>query len=271
MTIKRSRHDENLEYRARMGQLSKAAYSVSTVKIWNSGNTKIRHPGASLKASEIPQLVENALAGDGPIKHGEAFEHFLAVVCDNYRFHTYHFIVAASRQAGGRRRAILLSERTLHGSTDHGKEREYAQRLEAYASELGSPRIMILDHSFNCALPREFRKMGSSMLFSKICLQTRPACELLRATYRDCYAPYIDRYKQGIITKDIKCPSMEGLSQVSTLNMSVDSEGLVELAAKNPRVERELEAICLLSADEEDERLGFPRDTYFRPGTYGNF
>jgi len=268
MSVKRSRHDENLEYRARMGLLSREAFADSAPNSRDFGRQKIRHPGVSLKPSEVPQLVEAALASDGPIKQGEKFEHFLAVVCDNYRFHTFHFIIADALKAGGRRRAIMLSERTLHGSTDFGKEREYAQRLEAYASALGSPRVMILSHSFCSDLPRLLRRVNPSMLFSSILLQHLPACELLREKYRDNYALQVDRYKQGAITKDIKCPAMEALDdQLSAMTLSADEKGRIAITAKTCRMERELEALCLLGADEEDERLGFPRDTYYRRGT----
>lgn len=255
MSTKRSRHDENLEYRARLGLLSKAAFSSDPVKSRDFGYRKTRPAGPTLKPSEVPALVSAALAS-GPIKQGEAFEHFLAVVCDDYRFHAFHFIIAPAL-AGGRRRAVMLSERTVNGSVDFGKDKAYAQQLVDYAAALGSPRVMVHGLSFCSDLIRHLVRLPSNgMNWSNVNLQCPPECEKLRPKYLDGYALTFDRYKQGAFTKVIKCPESEALTaQMSRMAPHVDEIGRAMLTKPGDRMERELEALCLLCLDEERERL----------------
>lgn len=255
MSTKHSRHDENLEYRARMGLLSKTAFSTATVNAWNAGYRKIRPAGPTLKPSDVPALVSAALAS-GPIKQGEEFEHFLAVVCDDYRFHAFHFIVAPARE-GGRRRAVMLSERTVNGSVDFGKDKAYAQQLADYAAALGSPRVMVHGLSFCCTLIRHLVRLpANGMSWSNVNLQHPPECKKQLAKYLDGYALTFDLYKQGAITKAIKCPPIETLDkQMSRMAPHVDQLGRIMLTKPGDRMERELEALCLLCWDEERERL----------------
>lgn len=256
MSTKRSRHDENLEYRARLGLLSKAAYSSDPVKSRDFGYRKTRPAGPTLKPGDVPALVSAALAS-GPIKQGEAFEHFLAVVCDDYRFHAIHFIVAPARGAGGRRRAVMLSERTVNGSVDFGKDKAYAQQLVDYAAALGSPRVMVHGLSFCSTLIRHLVRLPSNgMSWISVNLQCPPECEKQRAKYLDGYAQTFDLYKQGAIKKAIQCPDTEALSaQMSRMISQVDEQGRAMLTKPGDRMERELEALCLLCWDEERERL----------------
>lgn len=256
MSVKRSRHDENLEYRARMGLLSKAAYSSDPVKSRDYGYRKARPAGPTLKPSDVPALVSAALAS-GPIKQGEAFEHFLAVVCDDYRFHALHFIVAPARGAGGRRRAVLLSDRTVNGSVDFGKDKAYAQQLVDYAAALGSPRVMVHGLSFCSTLIRHLVRLpANGMNWVSVNLQCPPECEKQRQQYLDGYAQTFDLYKQGAITKAIKHGDSEALSaQIARMAWQKDERGRSMLTKPGDRMERELEALCLLCLDEERERL----------------
>lgn len=255
--MKRSRHDDNLAFRARTGQLSKVPYSKAPAATpYDSYRKKYRPAGPSLKPSDVPGLVEAALV-DGPIKPGEAFEHLITVLCDGYRFHAYHFIVAPARSVGGRRRAVLLSERTVNGSVDYEKQEAYVQRLTDYATALGSPRVLIHSLSWCGDLPRLLWRMPAlSFTWSMVNLQCRPESEQLRGQYLDGYALAFDRYKQGAIMKAIKCPPIETLaSQMARVAQHVDRRGLIALTKPGDRMDRELEALCLLCLDEESERL----------------
>ncbi|MBV4524371.1 hypothetical protein KVG88_30315 [Pseudomonas sp. SWRI74] len=260
--MKRSRHDDdNRGFLFATGQLSKVERTGQT-RNFDYFPKKSRPAGASLKPSDVPALVAKALAGAGPIKQGEAFEHFLAVVCDNYRFHAFHFIIAAPRSVGGRRRAVLLSERTLNGNVEMASA--YATRLVEYAAALGNPRVMISVLSFCCDLARCLtRSVPNSMEWADAKVQWPPECESLRGQYQDNYALGFERYKQASATKAIKCPPLDALAgQVAAMSPSIDGQGRVALTRPGDRMDRELEALCLLYLDEERERLaGDPRAT----------
>ncbi|WP_426237541.1 hypothetical protein [Pseudomonas sp. TWP3-2] len=267
MSTKRSRHDENLEYRARLGLLSKAAYGSDPVTSRDFGYRKTRTAGATLKPGDVPALLAAALAS-GPIKQGEAFEHFLAVVCDDYRFHAFHFIVAPARVAGGRRRAVMLSERTVNGSVDFGKDAAYAQQLVDYAAALGSPRVIVHALSFCCTLIRHLVRLPSNgMNWSSANLQLPADDEQLRSKYHDSYALTFDRYKQAAISKAIKYPPMEALDkQIARVAPHAGEQGHITLTKPGDRMERELEALCLLCLDEERERLSGASDAELMAG-----
>lgn len=254
--MKRSRHeDDNRSYLFATGQLSKVERTGQTRNFDYFGSKKARPAGASLKPSDVPALVAKALAGAGPIKQGEAFEHFLAVVCDNYRFHAFHFIIAGPRSAGGRRRAVMLSERTLNGNVEMASA--YASRLVEYAAALGKPRVMISVLSFCCDLVRSLvREVPNSMEWADAKVQWPPECESLRGQYLDNYALGFDRYKQASTAKAIKCPAISVLAeQVSAMAPSMDAQGRIALTRPGDKMERELEALCLLYLDEERARL----------------
>jgi hypothetical protein len=254
--MKRSRHeDDNRAYLAATGQLSKTERTGQTRNFDYFGSNKVRPAGVSLKPSDVPALVTAALAGAGPIKQGEAFEHFLAVVCDNYRFHAFHFIIAGPRSAGGRRRAVMLSKRTVNGNVE--MPQAYAAQLVGYAAALGNPRVMISVLSFCCDLVRCLvRSVPNSMEWEDAKVQWPPECESLRGQYQDNYALGFDRYKQASTTKAVKCPAIDVLAeQVSAMAPSIDAQGRIGLNRPGDRMERELEALCMLYLDEERARL----------------
>jgi len=254
--MKRSRHDDdNRAFLFATGQLSKVERTGQTRNFDYFGTKKARPAGVSLKPSDVPALVTKALAGAGPIKQGEAYEHFLAVVCDNYRFHAFHFIISGPRNAGGRRRAVMLSERTLNGNVEMASA--YASRLVEYAAALGNPRVMISVLSFCCDLVRSLvRDVPNSMEWADAKLQWPPECESLRGQYLDNYALGFERYKQASATKAVRCPTLEALAgQVGAMSPSMDVQGRIALTRPGDKMDRELEALCLLYLDEERARL----------------
>lgn len=253
--MKRSRHDDNKAYLARMGRLSKTEMPARKDSYTPFSDKKARPVGVSLKPGEVQALVSAALAAGGPIKPGEAFEHFLAVVCDSTRFYAFHFITAAPRAAGARRRVIMLSERALHGSADRSPA--FARSLIDYSAALGSARVMIDETSFCCDLARCLvQEFPGRLVWEDARVQWPPSCEGLQGQYLDNYALGFDRYTQAMISGSIKHPLSELLAgQSSALAPKADEQGRVFLNRPGERMERELNALCMVYLDEEAARL----------------
>lgn len=251
--MKHSRHDENLSYLAKTGRLSKTNKASQHYGYTETHEKKGRPAGISLKPAEVPSLVAEALASGGPIKPGEAFEHFLSVVCDSTRFYTYHFIVAAPRGAGGCR-AILLSERTLNGPCqDRAATLAYAARLVEYAGALGSPRVMIDETSHCCFLAQALSfEVPNNLVWTDARVQWPPTNEALQAQYLDNYALGFARYKQALATNMVKLPESEQLMvQASAFALKLEPEGWMTLSSPGSKMERELNALCVLYLGEE--------------------
>ncbi|QLG96700.1 hypothetical protein HZF02_32805 (plasmid) [Pseudomonas yamanorum] len=255
--MKHSRHEENLAYLAKTGRLSKTKKANQHDGYTDFREKKGRPAGVSLKPAEVAPLVAAALASGGPIKPGEAFEHFLSVVCDSSRFYAYHFIVAAPRGAGGCR-AILLSGRTLNGPCkDRAATLAYAARLVEYAGVLGSPRVMIDETSHCCFLAQALSlNLPNSLVWADARVQWPPTDETLQTQYLDNYALGFDRYKQALANKTVKLPEMELLvDQATAMAPRIDAEGRMTLNSPGDKMERELNALCLLYLDEERAHL----------------
>lgn len=269
--MKTSRHEVNLAYLALTGRLSKTERSgESALKPSQYPKQKFRAIGASLKSSEVPALVEAALSSGGPIQQGEQYEHFLAVQNDDKWFYAFHFIIAPARD-GGRRRAILLSDRTVNGLNDnHLQTLAYATRLTQYAAALGTPRVVIEDMSACCFLMHSLRHdLPKSMDWSASRLHWPPTDDALRAAYEDNYALAFDRYRQALAARSVQHP-LPGVLADQVSSVSPRSDNAV-MALNQPliRMGRELGALCQVYLDEDNERLeaAFGRDfpSHFSP------
>jgi len=255
-----SRHEENLAYLARMGRLSKTKKANERDGYTSFYEKKGRPAGVSLKPTDVPSLVATALSSGGPIKTGEAFEHLLSVVCDSSRFYAYHFIIAASRGTGGCR-AILLSARTLNGPCQsRAATLAYATKLVEYAGALGSPRVMIDETSHCCFLAQALNHgVPNNLVWADARVQWPPTDEALRTQYLDNYALGFDRYRQALATNSVKLPEMDLLAdQVKAMAPRLDAEGRMTLNSPGDKMERELNALCLLYLDVASAHLMVP-------------
>ena len=214
-----------------------------------------RPAGISLKAGEVGALVAQALSAGGPISQGEAFEHLLVVVCDETRYHGYHFIVAPAHVPGDQRRAMLLSARTLHGISDQTDA--YAKRLVAYADALGSPRVVIDPMSSGAFLIRTltFGAMSHGMRWSCADMWSAPQDNQLRAAYQDNYAMGLARLKAGALNGVVHYPPINVLAQqIATMAPKKTETGQLYLNDPAWKMEHELLALCINCVDEDDDR-----------------
>lgn len=251
---KTSRHDENLDYLAMTGRLSKTERTrPGAGKTYYASEKKVRPAGASLTPRDVPSLLAKALASGGPIAPGEAYEHFLAVLCDSKRFYAFHFIIAPGLQ-GGRRRAVLLSERTVNGLChDSAVTQAYARRLVEYANALGTPRVMIEELSACCFLTQSLRHQ---LAWTDSRVQWPPTDETLRTQYLDNYSLAFDRYRQAQAAGAFQHPLTDLIAaQSKAMAPSKDADGRVYLHQPIEKMDRELSAICQVYMDEENERL----------------
>jgi hypothetical protein len=157
---------------------------------------------------------------------------------------------------------MMLSSRTVNGSVDATSA--YARQLVAYAAALGAPRVMIDELSFGGSLLRCLvREVPNNLQWTEAKMQCPPECEALREKYQDNYALGYDRYKQASTTKTIKCPAIESLAeQVSAMAPSMDVKGRIGLSRPGDKMQRELNALCMVYLDEELARLaGNPEGT----------
>jgi len=252
---KHSRHEENTEYLFRTGQLTNEKKSRPQ-GIWavpdKEKRRAARPAGTSLVPSEVAGLIAAALAGDGPIQHGDAYEHFLAVTCDATRFYTYHFLVAPG--ADGRRRAVLLTDRTLHGNAL--EDQKYAAKLVAYASALGQPRVMIDRLSYCCSLARTLLlEMPGTLCWRDANFGFMPHTVEERQCHRDNFSLAFDRYAQAAETGAISHPFKRTLAkQRFDVGAKRDESGLVFLAGIADGMDRDMSALCMVYVDEEHER-----------------
>ncbi|WP_085618839.1 MULTISPECIES: hypothetical protein [unclassified Pseudomonas] len=256
---KHSRHEENRDYLFRTGQLDNEKKSRPQ-GIWavpDSEKRRVARPaGTSLVPSEVAGLVELALADGGPIQQGDAYEHFLAVTCDAMRFYTYHFLIAPG--AGGQRRAVLLTERTLHGNAL--EDQKYAAKLVAYASALGRPRVVIDRLSYCCSLARTLLlEMPGTLCWRDANFGFMPHSEDQRRHHRDNFSLAFERYAQAAEAGAIKHPLKRTLEkQKMDAGPKRDESGIGYLAGIGDGMDRDMSALCMVYVDEEHERNDGP-------------
>lgn len=254
---KHSRHEENRDYLFRTGQITNEKKSRPE-GIWAvPGKEKrraARPVGTSLVPSEVAGLVEAALATAGPIQHGDAYEHFLAVTCDAAKFYTYHFLVAPG--ADGRRRAVLLTERTLHGNAL--LDQKYAVQLVQYASALGQPRVMIDRLSYCCDLARTLLlEMPGTLYWRDANFGFMPHAEEERQKHRDNFSLAFERYVQAAEAGAIRHPLKRTLAkQKMDAAPKRGENGIGYLDGIGNGMDRDMSALCMVYADEEHERNG---------------
>ncbi|MFV3292436.1 MULTISPECIES: hypothetical protein [Pseudomonas] len=251
---KHSRHEENRDYLFRTGQLinEKRSRPQGIWAVPNKEKRRVARPtGTSLVPADVAGLVEAALADDGPIQRGDAFEHFLAVTCDAAKFYTYHFLVAPG--ADGRRRAVLLTDRTLHGNAL--LDQKYAVKLVEYASALGQPRVMIDRLSYCCDLARTLLlEMPGTLCWRDANFGFMPHNEDERQHHRDNFSLAFERYAQAAEAGAIKHPLKRTLAkQKMDAAPKRDENGICYLDGIANGMDRDMSALCMVYADEEHE------------------
>lgn len=239
---KHSRHEENREYLMRTGQLKdkKLTRNDGVWAVPDKEKRRAARPAdVTLAPGDVPRLIEAAFANGGPIQAGEAYEHALAITCDNLRFYAYHFLVAP----GGR--AVLLSDRTVCGYV--ASMDRYAKQLVAYATALGQPRVILDRSSFCCFLARLLMlEMPGALAWSDAGLDGQPTNEDDRLLYRDNYSLSFARYSEASRAGAVRHPFKRSLAQ-QTMDVGVKyaEDGRTYLDNLPDGMDRDLTALCM--------------------------
>lgn len=250
---KYSRHDDNLAWKARTGQLK--GRSVGRARAAGPVDAKYRaqrHAGITLVPADAPLLLQAALASEGPIGPGDTFEHFLAVTNDNMRFYAYHFIIAPG--AGGPRRAVLLSDRVVHGNVLHTER--FAHQLADYARALGTPRLAIDAISACSPLPFWLKQIIPSQPWRDTSMSRRPDSDTDRARHQDCYTVALERFKRAEQAGAVRYPFQHSVSElIREAGQKLDHAGRFYLAGiRTYGMHPDLTALLTVYMDELSEQ-----------------
>lgn len=256
---KYSRHDDNLAFKARTGQLKgklaggrTTAAQVATAL----GNRPQRKAGITLVPADIPVLVQDALAAGGPIRQEDDFEHFLVVTNDNMRFYTYHFIIAPG--LGDPRRAVLLSGRVVHGNVLEAER--YTHQLARYVRALGTPRLAIDLLSFCSYLPALLKQILPDQPWRDISMGGPVYGDDAQAKHRDCNTLALERFTLAQQAGTIRHPFERTVGElISNTRQRRDPAGRLFLdGISEYGMHPDLTALLAVYMDEEFDRGGYP-------------
>lgn len=257
---KYSRHDENLAWKARTGQLKgrliNGRSGAATAPAAESGYRAQRKAGITLVPADIPALVQEALAAGGPISPQDDWEHLLVVTNDNMRFYAYHFIIAHG--AGGPRRAVLLSNRVVHCNVVHPER--FTHQLAEYARALGTPRLAIDLLSFCAYLPEWLRQILPEQPWRDTSMNVPVYGDDAKEKHQDCYTLALERFIHAQSTGAVRHPFERTIGElINSAGERRDSSGRLFLGGiQQHGMHPDLTALLTVYLDEEFDRGGYP-------------
>ena len=254
---KYSRHDDNLAWKAKTGQLKgRLINGRATATAADSDYRARRQAGITLVPADIPALVQQALAPGGPIGPQDDFEHFLVVTNDNLRFYAYHFLIAD--ELGGPRRAALLSNRVVHCNVVHAER--FTHQLADYVRALGAPRLAIDLVSFCAGLPRLLKQILPGHPWRDTSMGVPVYGDDAKAKHQDCHTLALERFTQAQGAGAIRHPFERSIGElINSAGQRRDSAGRLFLGGiQQYGLHPDLTALLTEYLDEEFDRGGYP-------------